>query len=833
MLTVFLLIAAFPLILFLPGYLLLDLFVPLSRRDGLSRLFLQVLASSLLASIISLLLADVGRFSLGALTLILFVISGAAGGWRVIRRIPLSSKFSVPPGSALLGLILIGSCFLYGRPHEDIGGGWDPGVCLQTGANIAQTGGINYRDEFFASLPDDEKELFLHTRHRPQRFPGFRVVEMESGLISPQFYHLYSCWLAMAHEVGGPRAMLYVNPFFAVLALLAVYLAATTLFDSRTGLIACLLLAGNMIQIWFARFSTAEILTQYLIWSGLYTFGLHVSERERGVGILCAICFGTAFLVRITTVMLLPALVLVLVYRSLTGEWRRDWPLMGVLAFYFIAALLHNRLVAVAYFDLPGYIAYVVRRYGWLVLPAGCASIAVACSGARGRAFLPRLLRSGWIRTGLSILVVGFAVYAYFIRPGMVARSPLAASLRGDMLRRLLSDSSAFRELAWFFTAPGLWLSVGGCAFMICRGMNTARSLFLLVALTMAWFFFRSKMIEPFYMFTLRRFVPVVVPSLAVFMAFLIARLSFRAGRAGRAVAWIVVGLLVLAPLCKGRHIVRQVDFQGLARTCGRVVRLQELPAGAPVICDGYWLAAPLHYLYGWNTLALSDPTEEKYTRAIKAAERWLSEGRSVYYLTHGDLPFTEELDFVRCGEVSFASDQLEHSIQRYPARQVPRCVRIGLFRVVPGSDASEMPEITEIPVGWNAFGIGPGFRQATKMDERGGCLGETIPRLARQIDGTAEMVIPWDGSRTELVLTVEVRARTSFRPPLMSLKLNEIEMGHIALKDGREEYTIVIPAGENGSPYPGRGRLRFDIHTAAGSAEVRVFLECVRLEPM
>lgn len=832
MLTVSAKIAALPLFLFLPGWLLLDLFLPVSGRKGLKTVFLEVLTSILVTSGVSLALADFGLFSLGTLTSTVLAVCVAAGAIRKIRRIPLFVRPSVAPGFMMVGAIVAVMCILYGRPHEDIGGGWDPGVCLQTGAGIARTGGVNYRDEFFASLPDAEKELFLHVRRLPQRFPGFRIVDMESGLISPQFYHLYPCWLAIAHEIGGVRAMLYVNPLFASLALLAVYLAAATLLDRRTGLMACVLLAGNVIQIWFARFSTAEILTQYLVWSGLYMFGLHTRERGAGYGILCAVCFGTAFLVRITAVMVIPAVVLVLLHRLLLGEWRKDWALAAVLGLYFIAGLLHNRLVATAYFDLPGHLAYLLRRYRPAVLLAGCAAASLACFGARGRLFLSRLLKSGWIRNGLSLLVLGVAVYAYFIRPGLVARGQYAAGLSGDMLRRLLSDSSAFREMAWFVTFPGLWLAVGGCVVMLRQRIDSGRALLLLVTLTMAWFFFRGKMIEPFYMFTLRRFVPVVVPALAVFAAFSVSRISRDGGKAGRAIAWIIVGLLVLAPLWKGRRVVRQVDFKGMVRTCGDLARSSNVPAGAPVICDGYWLAAPLHFFHGWNTLAISDPTHEKYRRAMEAAERWLSEGMSVYYLTHGARPFTKELDFEPCTETKFGSTRLEHAIQRYPDREVPRCVNIGLFRVDVAKQPRELPPSVEIPVGWHFFGIGRGLLPATRIADRDDeASGMSVPRMQRRIDGASDMVIPWNGARTALSLCIDVHCSGSGTLPSLAVYVEGRRLETVSLRSGQEEYRVMIPKDEAGTSCPGRADLRLELLDAAEVSACRVFLESVRLE--
>ena len=618
---------AVPFFLVLPGFAWRGLLPAYRSQDEVEICFGWVLVSVILTSLLALALAVCGLFSVLRLCSGLALIALAGFGlrrWRG-RRVPCQTgnpSRDLPFLLVVLGVALL----LYLPPHEHIAGGWDPGVYVQTGANILRTGGINYRDPMFAALPMEEQRLFVHVRNGiPQRFPGFRIVE-DHGLISPQFYHLYSCWLAIAQGLGGVRWALWFNPLLAVLALVAVFLTARTLFGRAAGYAAMLLLAGNVVQIWFARFSTSEMLVQFLTWAGLYLFTVHAEEAPRGYGALAGLCFGLALFAHISAVLLVLPLLAVVYVRHVWGLGRKDGALLLMLVALTGLALLYNRTVALRYFDLLRFARLLVRRHAALVGDAGCAALGLLLAGVHGREWCRRALTSRWTRLALVCLLAGLAGYALGLRPPIVAASRAARVLQGDSLNRLLSNATSLRDMAWWVTLPGVALAVGGGCLVAWQGLNRRNILCWLLVVVSALVFFHDRMIEPLYMFTLRRFVPVVIPGLALGIALALVRV----GRGGwmRRSAACACGVAALAwPLARHAVIVGTADFRGLAGFCRQVA--ERVPANALVVCDGYWLAAPLHFLHGKTTLAVSDPTPEKCAGVHAALRRWAAAGRA------------------------------------------------------------------------------------------------------------------------------------------------------------------------------------------------------------
>ena len=710
-------VAVLALFFFLPGYALLGLGEKPTRRGALEGIALPVLTSILATSLVSLGLACAGWLSLLRVCCILAAVTVAGTAVR-LRSGRLAGGLSLTPTDMVLAggilLVAVPLCF---RPHEYLGGGWDPGVYLHVGANIARTGSINWEDPGLAALTGKEREIFSTTTGtRTQLFPGMRIADAERGFVSPQFYHLYSCWLALFHAMGGTRWALYVNSVFACLSLVSVYLLARTLFGPAAGVWAVLLLAVNAVQVWYARFSTAEILTQYFVWSGFYLFAEHAGPRRAGAGVLAGLCFGCAMLTRVSAVMIVPPLLLVLGHRALAGEGRRDLGLWLTLLAGLLLSTAYNRFVAVTYMDVFRCVEWAVHRYRWPVIMGVAAAAGLTVAGIRHRRPVARIATGNVVRAALGMCLVSLAAYAFFFRPELVSRGEAARTLSGDALKRLFSRAAAFREMAWFVSAPGLALGVAGAVGMLWRGLPRAGAAFYLCSLTVALVFFHDKMIEPFYMFTSRRFVPVVVPALAVWMAFALSRAG-RGGRRRRA-ASVVLGLVVvLLPLRKGLPLMKHVDFAGMTEFCGRVDAGLGPERGGVVVCDDDWLAAPLRFIHGRNAVAIQESGVAKHETAEQIIARWVSKGRRVRYLTTRDMPIARDLHFVPMLELRFSSSCLEQTLREYPSRLIPREATVRIYGIeLPGGP--ERGGGTVLHPGRYSFGLYGGFGRSETVIE-------------------------------------------------------------------------------------------------------------------
>ena len=255
-------LAAPPLLFFLPGALFLRL-VRARRgrplpRDFAEWLFLSALGSFLSASWIGLALAELSLFSLRALLAAQCLIS-----LPLLLAAP-RSPWGIPParadGLAWAALYACLGLALFTPPYEYALGNWDPGTYIVTGARLARTGSIAYRDPLLASLPPAERALFYFTHLIPQRYEGGMAIgDHEGAVVSPHFYHLYTVWIAVFNALGGLRLSLWANPLLGLLSLAAFALAAREIAGGRTASLASLFLAASAAQIWCVRFPSAEI----------------------------------------------------------------------------------------------------------------------------------------------------------------------------------------------------------------------------------------------------------------------------------------------------------------------------------------------------------------------------------------------------------------------------------------------------------------------------------------------------------------------------------------------------------------------------------------------
>ena len=90
-------------------------------------------------------------------------------------------------------------------------------------------------------------------------------------------------------------------------------------------LLAALLLAVNVIQVWFARYPVAEPMSQFLLFLGIWAFVLWEERGAAPLGLLAGAAFGLSLLVRIDNVLIAVPLGLYLLVRRAHGAltWSR------------------------------------------------------------------------------------------------------------------------------------------------------------------------------------------------------------------------------------------------------------------------------------------------------------------------------------------------------------------------------------------------------------------------------------------------------------------------------------------------------------------------------
>lgn len=676
-----------PLTLFLPGLACFDLCFSRTHRTALEVFALRVLLSALLTTVTALALADSGCFSLLRVVVLLALGSAAAVFLRLIRRRAVILTGPVRDPDAWLLLPLLGvAALVFLRPHEYLYGGWDPAVYLQTAANIAATGRINFHDSLLAGMDGGTRTVFLAHKGWAEVMSGFRVINAAEGFISPQFQHVYSCWVALFYSAGGLPAALRVNALFGVLSVLAFYLAARDLFEERTtALMATLLLAGNVVQIWFARFSTAEIVAQYFVWSGIGLLVRHLRGASDGAGLLGGCCLGAAWLTHISTWFLAVPLLAVVLYRMTAGEARRDLPVTVTLAVCGGLAVLQNQLVSLSYIDLVRYARALASLH-----PLRLAAVAVLAALVLGwarrdhAARLQRLLGHPAARAALAFVIVGLTLYALLLRPRLVPVSHAAAVLEGDSLKRLLSNALSVRDMAKLFTPLGLGLAIAGAAWMVWRDLTRVRAPVFVMLAAVTVLVLYDRQVEPFYMFGARRFLIVVIPSLCLAMAYILSAVWRASRRMGRAVATACLAAVLLVPAAGGRQVVITRDYRGLTAFCRQVASL--LPGDGRdrrvLLCDHEGLAAALRFFARENAFVIHARDDQRIRLLARQIAAWQKEGRTVFYLSEDVRPYAREWKLTETGRAHFASSRLERAPRFFPVERVRHEASPRLFRL-------------------------------------------------------------------------------------------------------------------------------------------------------
>jgi len=805
--------------------------------------FLIAATGVMAASWVGLVLAEAGRFSLVTAAAI---VAGASVVMVVVRGGRLRLGGARRPGAvAAAGLVAaLGlSLALHTRPSEYIVGGRDPGTYVAAMGLIARHGGIVYTDPTVLSIPRQDVELFYRNPDSPPftwtRFIGFPLESPFTGRVFPLFFHLFPVFGAYLFQAMGIKGALATPVVFGVLGTMAVVLALRRVFDPWVSLVAGALLAGNVLQVWFARFPLSEGMSQFLVFTGIWALTLWEDRGSTWFGALAGMALGLSLLVRIDTVLIAVPLAAYLAIRRVRGDlpWRRMLCLVVPLALLGMHTGLH------AWLWSTKYVVSIMERPYWRqplwvwVVVALALGLIVAAAHSVGPRLAPLVRRHETaLRRGAAVAVVALALYAYFLRPmlsawaGADGNDPSLALTHRAWLqalgfRRLASqDAQAFLRLGWFIHPLGLALAVAGAMWVALRGTRQQLFLSLTVAVFGGFYFYKMRVWND-YFFAARRFLPVILPGALAFAAVALVRLAGRS-RWRQALAAGLAGTLGVSFALDTRLIVDHVDYRtmvGQVEQLGRLFGPDDL-----VIFEHYQsihlLSLPLWALHGTQVLELArfNPDPAELHDALAA---WQKRYANIYFV------YTYRSEQGLCGvflqrvrDFLIPTVEWERSYTGFPRRPIHESLRFTVSRMILPEQV-RVPALPELDVGGSDDFQVSGFFLKEGAGERtyrwtGPCASVYMPGIAR---ARAIVVVASVGQRPD---------RAVVRVSL----------------DGREIGTFT-PGSEWGSfrldlPTDLRervGLLRFDVspwrpgNVLPDSSDVRdlgVMIDSIRLEP-
>ena len=582
-----------------------------------------------------------------------------SGGEQPVRRHPQEAPLAATSTGLSAGIassdviwdalliagLVVAAALYFGFPTESIYGGRDEGVYANQAIYIAQHG----RRDVPYPWPKDADAIFA------AGWSGFPGLYNTAGEMTPQFSQVFSAWLAQAFATFGHHGLFRLNAVFALLSLAVFYGLCVIAVGRPYAVSATLFLAFNPSQLWMARITLSEILTQLFIWSSLLVLMQALSQGRPSLARWAGVFVGCAALVRFDALILVPLLfvahaaftVLIAANDSPGGATEpsgRGAPDVRVWRALYQTAL-PSSVVAVAYyavFSTP-YFDELGRYHLTKLVVVTLAAVLVLLASMLP--FVRRLrpgLTSKPLLTALCVALFGLVAYAYWLRPTASAQpawkhEPLGLSV--DVSRDYRQDSVV--NLARYVSLPVIPAAIAGwllCVWVLARQRRNPHLTPLLTVIAgCAAIYLWDPAVHPDHYWAVRRFVPVVIPGFVV-----CAALGMHGGTRrlpallARGVEGLALVFLTLFTLNAGQLIFTFAEYRGYFRQIEELAR--KLPTDQVVLTHGYktWVT-PLYVAFDRKVVPLDLNSDKGHNVKEEWVARQARHEEPVYTLVEVD----------------------------------------------------------------------------------------------------------------------------------------------------------------------------------------------------
>ncbi len=777
-------LGAIVLLGYLPGALLYRL--PHWQRDRRAalraeeRVFWHIVLSLSwsLTLVLALAALDLYRFER-----LLMITGGAAIGLVVTSRGWLLYRGTAARATwtAILPLLLIAlSVWRFFPVSEYIIGGRDPGVYINEGIQIAQRGALVITDPVVAAVPAFARDLFFPQYYEDEyysiRFMGMFVQDPRAGTVIGQFPHLFPASIAIGYDLHGLTGARQAVAWWAILGVVAVYFLALRWTGPPAAFAAALLLSLHVAQLWFARYPNSDIAMQAGVFAALLAFARAHQDDDEFFGPVAAWLLTLQLFSRIEAlpVILVCAGAAVLQWITTPGlrlRWRFLLPMAAgtLLGWTYLSTLMRPYFWRIDLYlsKLP----VVDIALGVLV---GLMAIALVRS-MRSRLAAPL---ERWLPWTLSGVLVGLAVYAYFLR---VPGGALAAH-----------DAYAFRAFVdLYFGWPMLAALLVGLVVAWRKGFWRDPAFALTVAAVSVFLFYKMHIV-PEHLWLARRFLPVILPGLLIVgCATLLG--PWPIPRTPRALTRVAGGVLVLglvgsayvsaaaplAPHVEYRNIIPYLERLKAQFGERDLVIFESRDAGS----DLHILALPLAYIYDTPVLVLHSARPD--TAQMRGFVEYAlgSYDRVLFVGTGGTSLLSRDLQATPIASDRVQVDELEVTTDRLPRDVAFKEFDYGIYQLTlarnaPGPFILDLGDRDDLHV--------LRFHAKESADERS----------IRWTQNASEIAVT---GMDETARTVTLTMSSGGRPPTaapatVEVIFNGTSLGMVTVEPGFREYVFVLP---------------------------------------
>ena len=274
-------------------------------------------------------------------------------------------------------------------------------------------------------------------------------------------------------------------------------------------------------------------------------------------------------------------------------------------------------------------------------------------------------VKNRWVWVGAILVVLAaYFSYKYFYAPWQAnirvdsAGRPIAQQIKTTLESYIgapVDEGSRYNLLrvGWYLSPLGMVVGMIGLLRWVWGRLSAATGLFFGSLLVVGFIFIQETYTEAFYIYSMRRYVPVILPALILGIAwsanFFWSRLRPRP--VGLAIGALLVAGLAVFFAYTDRVIVTNVEEQGAVAQLDDLAR--QLGGKSVVLFSNerdepYVVATPLQYIYGIESFVLAHTYPQVNNTVLQGVvKRWQSQGYKVWVLmgaNGGQLDLPEEL---------------------------------------------------------------------------------------------------------------------------------------------------------------------------------------------
>ena len=563
----------------------------------------------------------------------------------------------------------------------------DPGAYVEIASEIQHSHSVQFPDEF---LSPDLPAGVRASRGAPQ-WPALWNAPNAPGEIFPQFYHLWPALLATAKDAGGWPGLFDTGPFVGLIAVALAVAVARRIAGLPGAWAASVLLPTSMLQVWQAKYPSAEIFGQMLFLGAVAGVVVAIVTGWRAAAALAGLLAGLSYLERadgiIVVLIAWAGLAALLAVRRFDA--RAAWFTIGL-----VATLPYGFYQA---YHLAGYYTAANAVPGQTRILEMMAALAIV-GGVL--AWQRRLIGAvaGWASRERTQFVLGTA---FFLACGLLM---LIGGLRRWIFgidyhhsrngpKRTFDEISLIR-LSWFFSLPGLALLLVGIGYVAMTRWRLDRWAVALPAVALLTLYCYHVRNSAYLMWSVRRFVTTVVPGMVLLIGCGLAFVAVLLNRylpaiAGRVVVAAALAGLTVFNLTESWPLRSHDENGGSVEVVHQIAALAGSQTGVFVWQDSQYCCAAPSQLFGGplmtighqSSVRLPAPGPKADSRLKAYVDYFGARSRPVFYIGDGSHLVAPDVAGVTAQRVTVLSGKLPHWEETFITR--PKKRRDYVYQVV------------------------------------------------------------------------------------------------------------------------------------------------------